>query len=59
MGPVVMVQGAGATEQAAQHEIEVLRKYQQSAKTPEEVAKFGELIAAAEIRTIQNPKKGQ
>jgi hypothetical protein len=59
MGPVVMVQGAGATEQAAQHEIEVLRKYQQSARTPEEVAKFGELIATAEIRAIQNPKKGQ
>ena len=56
MGPVVQIPSGDPVYQVTQ-EIEVLKKYQASAKTPAEVAQFGELIAAAEIRIIQNPKK--
>jgi hypothetical protein len=57
MGPVVMVPSADPTQQSIDHDIEVLKKYQASANNPAEVAKFGELIAAAEIRKVQNTKK--
>ena len=56
MGPVVMVPGTTAPELAAQQEVEVLKKYQASATNPADVARFGELIAAAEIKTIQSKK---
>jgi hypothetical protein len=58
MGPVIMIPGgAAAAEMAKSQEVETLKKYQASARTPAEAARFGELIAAAEIKSIQNPKK--
>lgn len=58
MGPVVQVPGGPDAQNAAiDREIEVLKKYQESAKDPHDAARFGEMIAAAEIRKIQNPKK--
>ena len=58
MGPVIMIPGGPEEkERAAEQEVETLKKYQQSATTPEEAAKFGELIAKAEIRTIHQTKK--
>jgi hypothetical protein len=59
MGPVIMItDAAGDTKAIVQRDIEVLKKYQESAKTPADREKFGQLIAEAEIRAIQNPTKG-
>jgi hypothetical protein len=55
MGPVVQIPNGDATYQASQ-EVEMLKKYQLSAKTPQEVEQFGKLIADAEIRQIQKTK---
>lgn len=58
-GPVVMMTGgAGAAESSVAQEVAILRKYQESATTPADRARFGELIAQAEIKTIHLEKKG-
>jgi hypothetical protein len=55
-GPVITIpSGEGGSDAVLiTQEIEMLKKYQTSAKTPAEAARFGELIAAAEIRQIQS-----
>jgi hypothetical protein len=57
MGPVVMVPGGASAADSTTQEIEMLKKYQASANSPAEVARFGELIAAAEIRNIHKIQK--